>query len=131
MKNFLAIGAISAACAVSLGAFGAHALKTRLEPDQLQVFETGVKYQMYHSIALIIVFIVNQKLNSHLISYSGWSFLFGIFFFSGSLYLLSCRELLGISRWNIFLGPVTPLGGILFIAGWIFLFAGAFKNHLQ
>src|SRR5438128_281234 len=114
-KFFLATGSFLAALGVILGAFGAHALKAKIEPDQLQVFETGVRYQMYHAFALILAGILFEKFNNSLVTYAGYLFIAGIIFFSGSLYLLSCRSIFGIEGWKI-LGPVTPLGGLCFIA---------------
>jgi uncharacterized membrane protein YgdD (TMEM256/DUF423 family) len=128
MKIFLSFGSLLATLGVILGAFGAHVLKTRLSPENLQVFETGVRYQMYHSLALILLFIIGQKINSSYINYSGWFFVVGIFLFSGSIFLLATRELLGIESWKSFLGPITPFGGMCFILGWIFLFLAAFKS---
>ena len=113
-----------------LGAFGAHALKAMLEPDQLQVFETGVRYQMYHSFALILAGLLSEKFPSRKIRYAGNLFLTGIIFFSGSLYLLSMKGVLGIESW-IFLGPVTPLGGLCLIAGWALFLLSVLKNNLQ
>ena len=126
-RLFILSGSALAALAVVLGAFGAHALKANLEPEQLQVFETGVKYQFYHSLALILLGILFEKFNSQATVYSGYFFLAGILFFSGSLYLLSTKSLLGIESWK-FLGPVTPLGGLCFILGWILLFISVFKH---
>jgi len=126
-KFFLVVGALLAAFAVIFGAFGAHALKAKLEPSQLQVFETAVRYQMYHSLALILVGILFEKFNSTSTVYSGYLFMVGILFFSGSLYLLSMKNLLGIESWN-WLGPVTPLGGLSFIAGWIMLMFSFIKK---
>ncbi len=131
MKTFLTSGTILAALSVVLGAFGAHALKAKLSPDQLQIFETGVRYQFYHSIALIIVFLVSDKLNSSLVNYSGWFFVLGIILFSGSVYLLACREMLGIDGWKNFLGPLTPIGGLCFIIGWTCLIIAATKYGIK
>ena len=131
VKTFLTSGTILAALAVILGAFGAHALKEKLSPEQLQIFETGVRYQFYHSIALILVFLLSDKLNSSMINYSGWFFVTGIILFSGSVYLLACRELLGIDTWKNILGPITPLGGLCFIAGWICLVIAAGKYGVK
>ena len=126
-KIFLSIGAATAAIAVMLGAFGAHALKEKFSPDQLQVFETGVRYQFYHAFALIIVGLMAERFNSSLLNYSGWLFLTGIIFFSGSLYLLSAKNLLGIESWK-FLGPVTPLGGLCFIIAWALMLISVLKK---
>jgi uncharacterized membrane protein YgdD (TMEM256/DUF423 family) len=126
-KIFLSLGSAAAAIAVVLGAFGAHALKEKLSAEQLLVFETGVRYQFYHAFALIVVGMLSEKFNSSFLNYSGWLFVFGIIFFSGSLYLLSTKNLLGIESWK-FLGPVTPLGGLCFIVGWTFIVISLFRK---
>jgi len=126
-KMFLATGASLAALAVILGAFGAHALKARLDTTQLQVFETAVRYQMYHALALILLGILFDKLNQQYLNISGYAFIAGILLFSGSLYLLSMKEILGTQDWR-FLGPITPLGGLSFIFGWVMLFVAIIKK---
>ena len=109
-KNFLLIGALSAFLAVGLGAFGAHGLRTRLSPDMLAVFETGVRYQMYHSLAIVLVGLIVPRLGGWLTSTAGWLFTAGVVLFSGSLYALA---LTGVST----LGAITPIGGLAFLAG--------------
>lgn len=94
--------------AVGLGAFGAHALKSRLTPDMLAVFETGVRYQVYHALALLLLTSLRGP------SKAAWCFTAGIALFSGSLYLLA---LTGARKW----GAVTPIGGLLFLIGWLIL----------
>ena len=94
--------------AVGLGAFGAHALKSKLEPEMLAIFETGVKYQIYHALALLLIASLRGP------SKAAWCFTAGIALFSGSLYLLA---LTGVKKW----GAVTPIGGVLFLAGWLIL----------
>ena len=131
IKNFLLCGSVMAALAVILGAFGAHALKSKLSTENLQIFETAVRYQMYHSFALILVFILSDKLNPTLLNYSGAFFVAGIVLFSGSVYLLACRELLGIEGWKNILGPITPLGGLSFIVGWGCLIAASLKLTMK
>jgi len=126
-KTFLTIGAAAAGIAVILGAFGAHALKEKLAADQLQVFETGVRYQLYHAFALMLVAVLSEKLNVSPLNYAGYLFILGILFFSGSLYLLSTRTLTGIENVKL-IGPVTPLGGLCFIAGWIFVIISVVKS---
>jgi uncharacterized membrane protein YgdD (TMEM256/DUF423 family) len=126
-KLFLTIGSTMAALAVILGAFGAHALKEKISGENLLIFETGVRYQMYHAFALIIVFLLSSKINSPLLNYSGIFFVAGIVFFSGSIYLLACRDLLGIEGWKSILGPITPLGGLCLIIGWICVIAASLK----
>ena len=121
MKHYFTIAGIFAGTAVILGAFGAHALKEKLSIQQLQVFETGVKYQFYHAFALIAVALMTEKFNGPALYYSAWFFTIGILFFSGSLYLLSTIDINGLSGIKKILGPITPLGGLSFILGWISL----------
>ena len=120
----LALGAVSGAISVMLGAFGAHALKARLSADALSAFQTAVQYQMMHSLALIAVglWLVRHP-DDMLARYAALAFCFGILFFSGSLYGLT----LGGPRW---LGPVTPIGGMLFVAGWLLFAAAAIKTPI-
>lgn len=110
-RLFGTIGAVSALVAVGAGAFGAHALRHRLGPDLLSVFETGVRYQMYHALALFVVAWAATRWASAWMMAAGWAFTAGIVVFSGSLYVLS---LSGVRAW----GAVTPLGGLCFLAGW-------------
>ena len=120
----LALGAVSGAISVMLGAFGAHALKVRLSADALSAFQTAVQYQMVHSLALIAVgFWLLRHPEGALSRYAALAFCFGILFFSGSLYGLT----LGGPRW---LGPVTPIGGTLFIAGWLLFAVAAIKTPI-
>lgn len=117
-QKFVITAAISGAIAVIFGAFGAHTLKPLLEPGSLENFKTGVQYQFVHTLAILFLASLTSKENTPLARWSYYLFLSGILFFSGSLYLLSCRHLLGIENWT-FLGPLTPLGGLCFIAGWL------------
>jgi uncharacterized membrane protein YgdD (TMEM256/DUF423 family) len=110
-KTFLLIGSLAALIGVALGAFGAHGLRGRLSPDMLGVFETGVRYQMYHALALVLIFEIMARMDGWLIRGAGWFFTAGIVLFSGSLYLLA---LTGATTF----GAVTPLGGVAFILGW-------------
>ena len=120
----LALGAVSGAISVMLGAFGAHALKARLSADALSAFQTAVQYQMMHSLALIAVGLWLLRHPEDMFSrYAALAFCFGILFFSGSLYGLT----LGGPRW---LGPVTPIGGTLFIAGWLLFAVAAIKTPI-
>jgi uncharacterized membrane protein YgdD (TMEM256/DUF423 family) len=113
-RLFFALGAISAFLAVAAGAFGAHALRARLDPAMLAVFETGARYQMYHALALMAVAWAITRWPGPWAGRAGWLFVAGTLLFSGSLYALA---LSGI-RW---LGAITPLGGAAFLAGWICL----------
>ncbi len=120
-KLFITLASLSGMLAVMLGAFGAHALKGKLDDYALGVFETAVQYHFYHSFALLAVGILalNQP-HTTLLNSSGWLFLIGIVVFSGSLYVLSFTG----ARW---LGAITPLGGLAFIAGWACLAATGWK----
>lgn len=115
------IAATFGALAVILGAFGAHALKERLDAYSLEIFNKGVQYQFYHVIALFAVVFLADKMQTKTLSFAGWFFTAGILFFSGSLYLLATRSLLGTDGLTPILGPVTPLGGLCFIIGWVLL----------
>ena len=120
-KLFITLASLSGMSAVILGAFGAHALKNRLDEYALGVFETAVQYHFYHSLALLAVGIIAlQQPQTMLLKSSGWLFLLGIVVFSGSLYLLSVTGV----RW---LGAITPLGGLAFIAGWACLATASWK----
>jgi uncharacterized membrane protein YgdD (TMEM256/DUF423 family) len=110
-RTFLLVGAVGAFLAVTLGAFGAHGLRGRLSPEMLAVFETGVRYHMYHALALILVALVMGRMSGWLIQTAGWCFVAGIVLFSGSLYALA---LSGVT----ILGAVTPIGGLAFLVGW-------------
>lgn len=121
-KLFLLLGSISGIIAVAIGAFGAHGLKDFLtKTGRLETFETAVKYQFYHTFAILIVALLLDKYNNKLLQYSGYSFLTGIILFSGSLYIL-------IATQNTKLGAITPLGGLFFIAGWVLMASVAFKG---
>ena len=109
------VGAVAMFLAVALGAFGAHALRQRLSPEMLAVFEVGVRYHVYHALALFAVAWVADRSPGSLAQASGWAFTLGIVVFSGSLYLLSVTGV----RW---LGAITPIGGTAFLAGWVLLF---------
>ncbi len=121
-KLFLLVGSANAALAVIFGAFGAHALKTRLDENLLKVFHTGVEYHFYHALGLILIGIltINLGVNSW-IKTAGWMMFAGIILFSGSLYLLSMLNL----RW---LGMITPIGGLLFILSWLSLCTAIVKQ---
>lgn len=114
-RAFLLAGALAGVLGVALGAFGAHGLRGRLSPEILAVFETGVRYQMYHALALVLVSaLMAARVGGWLVPAAGWSFTIGIVLFSGSLYLLAAT---GIRT----LGAITPVGGVAFILGWTFL----------
>ena len=113
-RLFVGLGCLSALVAVALGAFGAHGLRSRLVPDMLSVFEVGVRYQMYHALALLGVGALSARLSGGPATVAGWLFVLGTVLFSGSLYALALTG----QRW---LGAITPLGGLAFLAGWAVL----------
>lgn len=131
-KQLVTIG-ILGAIAVALGALGAHFLKSKMAlglitADQLNGFDTGVKYHMYHVLGMLLVVILNShQPPKRYLKYAYTFFLLGILLFSGSLYFLTTRQLLG-ADWLRFLGPVTPIGGIAFVAGWIFISLSAVEK---
>ncbi|MFL5320769.1 MAG: DUF423 domain-containing protein [Myxococcaceae bacterium] len=121
MRTWLAIAALNGFISVAAGAFGAHALKERLAPELLAVFETGARYQMYHALALVAVAWLASVRPGSLISAAGIAFTAGIVLFSGSLYVLALTGVKG-------LGAVTPFGGLGFLAGWVMLGVAAVRG---
>lgn len=122
----LKVATLLGGTSVILGAFGAHALKESLDPHYLQSFETGVRYQMYHALVLLVLAMLKSKFEAPLLRYAAISFTLGVLLFSGSIYGLSLGSLTDTSlRW---LGPVTPLGGLLLITGWMLLFVFAISG---
>lgn len=129
-KKLVLLSGILGATAVALGAMGAHYLKSKLETGlitetNLQTFETAVKYQVYHTIVLLVIALYTN--NHKRLNTAAYCFIAGIALFSGSLYVLSLAGLLGLEnvRW---LGPVTPIGGLLFITGWLMLAIAPFYS---
>jgi uncharacterized membrane protein YgdD (TMEM256/DUF423 family) len=120
-RVFAALGAVSALLAVAAGAFGAHALRARLSPELLAAFETGARYQMYHALALLLVATTAARVPALPIRVAGWLFVAGTVLFSGSLYGYALTQ----ARW---LAPVTPLGGVCFLAGWAALALGVWRS---
>ena len=121
-KLFLIISSVSGMLAVMLGAFGAHALKDKLQSEgNLDTFQTAVQYQFYHTLALLGIAFLLTKYESQWLNYAGYSMTFGILVFSGSLYILCFTGI----KW---LGAITPIGGLLFILGWAFLLTAALKT---
>jgi len=121
-KIILSIASISGMLAVGIGAFGAHALKSKLEASNLlNTYQTAVQYHFYHTLLLIALGLVMYKIDSPWISYSSYITIAGIFLFSGSLYVLCLTNI----KW---LGAITPIGGLCFILGWLFLFIAVVKS---
>jgi uncharacterized membrane protein YgdD (TMEM256/DUF423 family) len=128
-KKFLITATIFGALAVALGAFGAHGLENITTDEKiLHGFQTGVQYQMYHALALLVIAIMHDKFQHKWIKWAGNCFIAGIILFSGSLYFLTFLKIQESNAVKI-VGPVTPLGGIFFIAGWLFLLAAAIKRN--
>ncbi|HRG25185.1 MAG TPA: DUF423 domain-containing protein [Chitinophagaceae bacterium] len=119
-KNYLGIAALLGAVTVAIGAFGAHGLqRITSDPVILHSYQTAVQYQMVHVLALLAVGILFERFSAKWLSWAANFFLAGIFFFSGSIYVITYLKIKGMSTGWI--GPVTPVGGLLFIAGWLFL----------
>lgn len=123
-RLFAVLGTASGFIAVAAGAFGAHALKARLTPDMLAVFETGARYQMYHALALLAVAWAGARWPGRLAAASGWCFVAGTVLFSGSLYAMTLTGVRG-------LGAVTPFGGVLFLAGWLLLALATWRGRAR
>jgi uncharacterized membrane protein YgdD (TMEM256/DUF423 family) len=125
-KRIIIAASIFGMIAVILGAFGAHTLKARFSSSELEVWKTAVDYHFYHTFALLFLSTFSKK-NSRAINLSAWFFTIGIVLFSGSLYLISTKEILNISQISI-IGPITPIGGLFFIMGWFSLLVATLKN---
>ena len=123
-RSFLAAGALFGLLSVALGAFAAHGLQSSLSADLLNVFHTGVQYQMYHALALLFTGLLVQRAPSRSATVAGWLFIIGIVLFSGSLYVLALTQVTAF-------GIVTPLGGLAFLAGWFALFMAALSVKSQ
>ncbi|HKK74675.1 MAG TPA: DUF423 domain-containing protein [Saprospiraceae bacterium] len=123
--SFIRLAAIFGALAVILGAFGAHSLERLISPDALDTFETGIRYHFYHTIMIALVGVLLHSRPIKIWRTAAWLFAVGILLFSGSIYLLSIREIVDLGSW---LGPITPIGGTFFIAGWVCLLVGTFKK---
>jgi uncharacterized membrane protein YgdD (TMEM256/DUF423 family) len=126
-RLFLIVGTFLAALAVALGAFGAHGLKKIADAETVSIYQTGVQYQMYHALALILTGILAEKILSGFINYAGLLFIGGIVFFSGSLYLIASLKTMNKSV-PVGIGILTPAGGLLFILGWIFLLVALIRK---
>ncbi len=126
-KSFLIIGSLLGGLAVILGAFGAHKLKELVPIESVNSFQTGVQYQMYHALGLILIGIIFEKFPHSFTTWAGYSFLAGILLFSGSLYALTALKATGqVGLKGI--GIITPVGGLFFVAGWLFLLLSFLKS---
>lgn len=126
-KVYLLIGTVLAGLSVVLGAFGAHGLKQIVPPDTVATYQTGVQYQMYHAFALIVVGMLYERFPNNFVSLAGMFFIAGIVLFSGSLYLLvSLKAMNRVGLAGV--GIITPIGGVLFITGWVLLLIGILRK---
>lgn len=125
-KRIIIIASVFGALAVVFGAFGAHSLKKIIDANQIAVWETGVKYHFYHTFALLFL-TTFARYKNNLINFSSYCFVFGIILFSGSLYLLAVKDYFNWTSLS-FLGPITPIGGMFFILGWLSLLLAALKD---
>ena len=119
---------ITGILAVAIGAFGAHGLKPKLEISELNTFNTGVSYHFYHLFAMSFAYLLYIYSSSLWVKRGFWCFWVGILLFSGSLYLLSTRDLIGLSSYK-WLGPLTPIGGLCFILGWVSILVSIYKDR--
>lgn len=126
-KRIIVVASISGILAVMLGAFGAHTLKNQLSATEIQVWKTAVDYQFYHTLALVFLSTFS-RFKRGLVNISSWFFTLGILLFSGSLYLLALKNLMNTPSLAI-LAPITPVGGVFFILGWISLLLAALKDR--
>jgi len=125
----LAIAGISGALCVALGAMGAHALKEKISADNIQIFETAVRYHFYHTLALVFISYLIKNDSSKFLKLSAWFFIAGIILFSCSLYFLALRPLMGISKDEMKgIGAITPFGGMSFILAWLMLTVATLKS---
>ena len=127
-KKFLLTGAFLGALSVVLGAFAAHSLKKFVPIETVNTFETGVRYQFYHTFAIMIIGLLGLRIENSLLKWAGNCFIIGIILFSGSLYLLTAlkaTETVGLAG----VGIITPIGGLFFVAGWVLMFLGILKDR--
>lgn len=125
-KNVLIKAGIFGVIAVIGGAFGAHVLKAILTPEQLTSFQTGVRYQMIHAVVLLFLFLLIDKFEIKQFKIAVHLIFWGVILFSGSIYLLTLKNLIGLEALK-FVGPITPIGGLLIILGWVFIVLGGIK----
>ncbi len=125
-KNILVKAGVLGMIAVIFGAFAAHALKQILTPEQLESFQTGVRYQIIHAVVLLFLFLIIERYPSKQLIIASHLIFYGVLLFSGSIYVLTLKNMLGIETLK-FAGPITPIGGLLLILGWIFIVVGGVK----
>ena len=126
--NYLRIGAIFGLLSVAFGAFGAHALKSLVSPENVEIFQTGIRYQFYHTFGLLTIGLLMLHISNNYLRIAAKCFIVGTICFSGSLYLLALREVVNFGFFTNILGPMTPIGGLILIVGWFYLFIGIGKR---
>lgn len=126
-KLFLIIGTVLSGLAVALGAFGSHGLKRLVDAETVAIYQTGVQYQMYHALALLVIGILAGRMENSFVHYAGFLFIGGIVFFSGSLYLIASLKAMN-KVVSTGIGIMTPIGGMLFIMGWMMLLFALLKK---
>ncbi len=127
-RHIILLGAIILALAVILGAFGAHSLKSHLTDYQMGIFQTGNRYHFYHGLGILLLSGLTTIISSKQLRTIAYLLAIGVILFSGSLYLLAIREMFDISHWT-FLGPLTPIGGVFFVIGWLYLALIAIRSN--
>ena len=126
-KKLFLLACFFGATAVALGALGSHALEKILTESKLHTFEIGVRYQFYHAVALLVVSSLVARLPGSWARRAGWCFVAGVLLFSGSLYFLAMSEVWGLNSLRAVAGPLTPIGGVFFIAGWVMLLVAGWQ----
>lgn len=126
-KNYLTIACFLGALTVAMGAFGAHALKAMVDEHALATYDTAIRYQFFHTLALALTGLIAKSNTQKLIQWAGIFFILGILFFSGSLYLLTLKAATSAEGF-LWVGPITPIGGLFFIVAWILLGLGTRKS---
>jgi uncharacterized membrane protein YgdD (TMEM256/DUF423 family) len=126
-STFIKVAAILGALSVALGAFGAHALRQKVSEASLNIFETAVRYQFYHVLALLMLGIIFRDFGNRWLLWSGWLFIAGIILFSGSLYILTYAKAVAKPNYN-WIGAITPVGGLAFIGGWLCILIGLLQS---
>ncbi len=130
MQKLLIIAGIAGATAVIIGAFGSHGLTPHLTDNQMNTFDIASKYHFYHALAILAMAALYPHVtNKHWVNRAGYAFAIGIVLFSGSLYLLACKNILQLGTFTKIIGPITPIGGLTFILGWIVLILSVKKNE--
>lgn len=127
MRILIIVAALYGLTAVVLGAFGAHALKARLNSEQLVSYETGIRYQLLHALLILVIALWARQSPSALLQWAGSLVAVGIALFSFSIYMLATRDITGLTSWK-WLGPITPLGGLLLISGWVLILVWAIQQ---